>query len=800
MIFNFISKAFGHAARLACGSVLAVTLVSCGGGGGSAGTVPNSGGSGVAQIQLTLSSSQIVSTSTTPVVVTATALDANNNAVPNVTVQFAASSGVLTPTVTPAVTNSSGVVTANLTLGSNTTPRTIGITATGGGATGTTSVIVTGGAATNPSISLLLSSPTLPSSGFASTDVTLTAVLVDQNNNALAGVPVTFTSDSGILVGGASATTNASGLATVTLGTNGNPTNRTINVTASGDGVTAKGTVAVTGTTVTATGAASSLTINVPAKFAFNVQDSSGNNIPNAAVTFSSAAGNTVTGDASDSGTAAAPLTNASGNVILDVTPTVAGADTLTVTVDGASTSVTFTTTSQSLAVTLSDITTSPATVLNVTPQPLIEYTGTSCIQVGATYLVNGAGAAGTASVSTSRGTLYTNANCTTLAATPAIVPFSSGTMQPLYLQSTTAGAASVTVSETTGNATGPTQTAIVNFNAQLTAAYTPNITLNASPSVVAPNTNTQNPTAQFSVLTATVRDGTPNNNLVQGVPVAFTISSDSSGGKLSSPSVITTQSNGQAQINYYPGGVSTSQDGVQIKAVIQGAVTNFATTALTVGSQALFVTLGTGNTMSALDQTSYQQPWAVYVTDAAGQPVANATVTATLEATSYSKGTLFWNGVYWQFGAGLPTDGDNLALTATGGPWCLNTDASQNGVWSPSNPIQIFYPYPSPQDPASVTNNHTDYPFVMPGIPGNVTSGVTTNTNGYATLNVTYPKNHAVWTNVVLTATAATIGTQSSGTAYFNLEGLAADYATQTVSPPGATSPYGINNCQTAF
>ncbi|HSY29769.1 MAG TPA: hypothetical protein VK832_19820, partial [Burkholderiaceae bacterium] len=68
MIFNFISKSFGHAARLACGSVLALTLASCGGGGGSAGTEANStGGASVASIQLTFSSPQIGATSTTPI-------------------------------------------------------------------------------------------------------------------------------------------------------------------------------------------------------------------------------------------------------------------------------------------------------------------------------------------------------------------------------------------------------------------------------------------------------------------------------------------------------------------------------------------------------------------------------------------------------------------------------------------------------------------------------------------------------------------------------------------------------------
>ncbi len=368
--------------------------------------------------------------------------------------------------------------------------------------------------------------------------------------------------------------------------------------------------------------------------------------------------------------------------------------------------------------------------------------------------------------------------------------------MTSLYLNTLTSGMATVSVSETTGSVTGPTQAATVVFNAQLTATNAPNLTLNASPSVVAPNTNAADPTAQFSVLTATVRDGTTYNNLVAGVPVAFSVVTDSSGGYVYPP-VVVTQANGQAQANYYPGQVSTPQDGVDITATLENYTTKVVKTpiSLTVGSQALFVTLGTGNTLTAPDATTYQQLWAVYVTDAAGQPVQNATVTATLEATTYTKGVMiFTSSTGWIIGSGQPTDGVNGSI------WCPNTDPTGSGVWSVTDPIQIFYPYPSALDPASVTNNHTDYPVVMPGIPGNVTSGVATDANGYALLTVTYPKDHSYWTNVSLVATAATLGTQSSSQANFQLLGLAADYASSEIAPPGKTSPYGVNNCETAF
>lgn len=813
MIFNFLSKSFGRVARLACGSVLAFGLVSCGGGGGSPGTVSGSSGSvGASALTLTFSSTQLLATTdvASGVTVTAIAKDASNNGVSGVTVKFTSDSGEIILGKT-SVTDSTGMVTAILSTGGNTTPRNIIVTATGGGQTATGTVAVIGSAITSPTISVLFSSPTLPSAGFASTAVTVTAVLVDQNNNALSGVPVTFTSDSGIIVV-TQATTDANGHATATLNTNGNQADRAINVTVNGDGVTAKGVINVTGTTLTSTSAPASLTVNTPAKFIFNLQDSSGANIPNAAVTFSSAAGNPFVGLTSSGGTTTTPVTDSSGNVTLSVAPTVAGTDTLTVKADGATSTSTFTTSSQSLAVVLSDNSTSPATVLNVSPQPKVEYTGSSCIQIDAQYKVNGVGASGNALVSSSLGTLYTDSGCT-IAATyntstgkPApsagtTARFTAGAMTTLYLSSVTIGAATVTISETNdAGVAGPTQTAVVNFTAKLLPSS--NLTLNAAPSVIGPNNNSANPTAQYSVLTATVRDGTTENNLVAGVPVQFSVVADSSGGYLSQ-SVVYTQANGQAQTNYYSGPVSTRQNGVSLEAVVQlpsapnGTGQLNTPISLTVGTQSLFVTLGTGNSLIGLDATTYQQPWAAYVTDSAGHPVANATVTTTLVAASYSKGQLFWNGTFWAFGTGLPTDGWNLALTSQPGPWCLNNDNTNSGVWVTGDLPAIVYPTPYPPNPALAGQ---PYQHVMPGIPGNVTSGVVTDATGYAKLFVTYPKNHAIWTNVTMTATAATLGTQSTATVNFPLMGIAGDYNVGTVPPPGQISPYGINQCGVAF
>jgi len=99
------------------------------------------------------------------------------------------------------------------------------------------------------------------------------------------------------------------------------------------------------------------------------------------------------------------------------------------------------------------------------------------------------------------------------------------------------------------------------------------------------------------------------------------------------------------------------------------------------------------------------------------------------------------------------------------------------NGIINPTPP------------PANVTPVPTD-------IPGSVVSTdagqATTGNGGTATVNLIYPKDHAYWVEVALTATATVSGTQNSTTANFILLGLAADYTTQTINPPGQISPYG--------
>ena len=66
--------------------------------------------------------------------------------------------------------------------------------------------------------------------------------------------------------------------------------------------------------------------------------------------------------------------------------------------------------------------------------------------------------------------------------------------------------------------------------------------------------------------------------------------------------------------------------------------------------------------------------------------------------------------------------------------------------------------------------------------------------------MNLIYPKDHADWVAVRLTATATVQGSQSSTSVDFWLPGAAADYTSPTTSPPGPVSPYGqANTCSDA-
>jgi len=708
---------------LACAGLLSA----CGGGGGSPGT----NGSGVtpskaANVTLTASSPTIASSGLdgTEVTLTAIVKDAGGNALAGETVSFTTSSGTISSV--NRVTNTSGQVIEKLSVKGDSSPRTITITAKAGNATSAPVTVQVVNAV--PSLTLTTDSGTLASAGTAGNEVTVTALVRDANNTVMPGVTVDLKSDSGSLTL-TSRTTNAQGIVTEKLGTGGDATSRAITVTASVPGAAPVTTIVnVSGNKLTIN-AAPTINAGASADVTVKLVDSAGNALVGKPVTFGSNANSlTVKGGG-------AAVTNAAGQLVLTYAASGGTADVITVKSMGEIASVGIAINSSTFAIRVLD---GGGNVETTAPIG-------GCQQVAVT---NAPGT--TVTISSSRGTVYSNASCTTVLG--GALPLSGGAATA-YVNATSPGVATLTA-----NAGGQTTQTDLEFVAPVTNLTT--ITVQADPAVV--GVNTAGSTSQQATLRAIVRDGTPQNNLVKNATVAFSIVSDPSGGTLTQPAVVTTGSDGVATTSFIAGTAATALNGVQIQAKLIGGSSPSAIASLTVAAKSLFISAGTGNTVGVPNSASYQMDYVVIVTDAAGNAVPGIKLTASVLSAQYYKGYLAYT---------LPT-----------GPWepvvripCNNEDVNSNGILDPGEDFN--------------GNGVLD-----PGIPVTVTPSVTTDATGRAMVSLVYPKDRVYWLDVYLTIRGQASGSESSYTSLVHLMGLGSDYSTQTVSPPGRNSLYGVS------
>ncbi|MDQ5984693.1 MAG: hypothetical protein CSYNP_00389 [Syntrophus sp. SKADARSKE-3] len=155
---------------------------------------------------------------------------------------------------------------------------------------------------------LMSSSPQLNSDG--ATTVTLTALVRDSSNRAMANQTVAFSASSGNLVV-TSSTTDTNGQATATLGTGFDPTNRDISVSATSGSYSAATIVSVVNTNIDISGL-SSLSLNDSVPLIITLKDSSGKGIAGKTVTVTSRYGNPLS--------ASSFVTNSSGQITVNVT------------------------------------------------------------------------------------------------------------------------------------------------------------------------------------------------------------------------------------------------------------------------------------------------------------------------------------------------------------------------------------------------------------------------------------------------------------------------------------------------
>jgi hypothetical protein len=251
--------------RALFGALLASLLAACGGGGGNAGTPIVGPGSGAASspsgaasavpaasdLVVVLSKSTMTNSPTDSVTATVTSIDANRVAVGGVPVTFTVdANAVVTPagTATDATT---GALSATITQGSDSSARPITVTVTSGSISrSVTFSIVLSSSTPNPQASdltLILSASNIDNSG--SKTVVATATAVDQNRNALQGIPVQLSvlDASAFFAPAPSSQTNANGQVVGTVNIGADRSNRPVTVTATSGTLTRTVAFQVTG-------------------------------------------------------------------------------------------------------------------------------------------------------------------------------------------------------------------------------------------------------------------------------------------------------------------------------------------------------------------------------------------------------------------------------------------------------------------------------------------------------------------------------------------------------------------------
>src|SRR5271170_7931894 len=554
------------------------------------------GNNGVATVTLTTSVATIPTDGSALATITATALNADRNAVSGASVTFSASAGSVV--IVSGTTDDNGVASATVSGSGVASGTNITVTATSGAISGTIVVQVINAQQT---ISLTTSEPQMPSNG--STPATITALVRGASNQLLPAVSVNFSATSGGLSGTNPAVTGVNGAATIQLVTAGDPTDRVITVTATAGSSTAQIAVSVIGTTLNLAGPNTLISGNQGA-YTVALTDSGGAGIGNEPVAISDSAGNVLS--------ATNLLTDAAGNASFTMTAGVAASDTLTATSLGLTAQEAITISNQLFSFT------TPATGTNIsisTNQAVtVTWTAGGAPQVGQTV-----------TFSTTRGIFGGVAGeVSTTAVTDA-----TGTAT-VMISSTSAGPAVITA---TG--TGVTAQDSVNFVATKPTL----LVLQASPDTV--------PTEGESTISATLTDA--NGNLVANQTIDFQLQ-DVTGGQLSVGTAI-TNNQGQAQTVYTASGTASTKDGVTITGTVPAfPAVAAAQVSLTVGGQTVFLSLGTGAFISEnAAKTQFIMPWVVTAVDSAGNPVDGVNVTLVVSTLSYGKGGWIAGTSMWE-------------------------------------------------------------------------------------------------------------------------------------------------------
>lgn len=725
--------------------VVLAFLAACGGGGGTISDDDDGGTTEVISISLALTNaSGAVTTDVSkaqPLTLTATLTSSTGRSMAGQLVTFSVNDALLAGfnnQAGTAQTNSNGVATIGVVVGSKSGAGTIAATLTGG-QSNTISFASAGDAddvePEKPVGSLRLIADNLQLGSGGTAKVALSAVVLDTNNILQPGVTVQFSASSGELQV-VSAVTEADGVAKATLSSSVDPSLRTITVTASVGDKTATVDVNVVGTSVLIS-APRSMVLNDEVTITADLTDFDGKGIQGKSLTVTSALNNPVTS------TSFVTAGN-SGRVTFLYKATAGGTDEVRVTGLGASTIATINIQSDQFRFLNTEVIEVP---LGAEQSLTLE------------WLVNNLPNANKAmNFTTTRGTLgLLSGNVNQVSVDQTTNALGQGSV---LVASDFAGFANIAATEIRPGATDllTTQTRI-----EFIATLPNKVEVQAFPVQVGPG--------EQSVVRAVVRD--QNNNPVKNRSVAFTLNG-APGGQIN-PATAITDSQGLASTVFTADNTTGAGTGANLN--VQATVLNSApvvsgSTPVSVGKRTLFFRFGTGNNIEEPTASLFTKEFSVLVTDSSGNPVAGQDLNVSVLPVSYSKGE--WEPIpnlvdfeYWEAVVTLvDTDLSTVVIED-----CKSEDLNNNGVMDPGE------------------DNNGDGQLT----PGNVASvprTVQADANGIATFDLTYPRDIAPWTTVLLTVSGFADGTENVFSQQFKTI-VSGTYVADENSGP-ARNPYG--------
>ncbi|HUP90662.1 MAG TPA: Ig-like domain-containing protein [Solimonas sp.] len=679
----------------------------------------------------------------------------------------------------------------------------LALTACGGGSFDTSNGTVAPPGTSASRLTVLASSTVLPANVDDPDDegaVVINAVARDSNNNALEGVPVTFSANNNGSLVVTRATTDENGRATAILDTGGDPTLRQIQVTATGGGQTGSTTIQVVNPTTGAAPASLVVLLDTPqlssdadtpaegVTITAVVKDSGNNVVPGVAVSFSTPDSGEIVvknGLTDINGRATATVNTGGDPTNRPIRVSVTSGtltQTTTINVIGTTISLSGPTSTQIGSPTEYTVQLTDAAGDGIPNRVVTFSTNNGAAALSDTSVVTDAGGLATVTLTPNRANTTLTASASGQSVTQPIAVSTDvfaftdpsgdnlevriNTNKTITVNWTRAGAPVVgqvvSFASTRGTLSAPSAVTDAAGNATVTI----NSTASGFATIVATGSGANPPTAtrelefvavtpavielqarpatigtnQSSDIVAVVRDA--NNNLVKGKTVEFSLD-DSTAGTLSQP-IAVTNSQGVATVRYTATSQSSPALSVTVTARVRGTAVQDSTS-LTVGASAVDISLGTGAEIQTLGFSRYADPWAVLVADPAGNPVPEAEFRLQLQSVGYFKGT-FSNPFF-----------------------CPNEDLNQNDILDPGEDVNL--------------NGSLE-----PGRPATVPSTIALEPDtGTAEFNVVYPKSFGAFVLVDLFGIATVSGTETVETRRFVLR-----VAEDDVDNLPGVSPFG--------